>query len=85
MDIKSKIERRTEIYKRVFGTDDGKLVLEDLADFCRMKETAFVPGDIYGTVYQEGMKNVYLHILRVLNLTDKEISELIYETYNVRR
>lgn len=55
-------------YRAVFSGEQGKLVLDDLMDFCRM----FVSND--GFDFYEGRRSVFLHILESMGLTN---------TYNI--
>jgi len=57
-------------YRAVFGGEQGKIVLDDLIDFCRM----FTCTAGYGTELYEGRRTVFLHILESMGLTN---------TYNI--
>jgi hypothetical protein len=59
--------RKVEAYKKVFGTDEGKLVLKELAAFCHMTNPTFT-GDVNQTVFNEGKRNVYLYINHFINV-----------------
>jgi hypothetical protein len=55
-------------YRAVFVSEQGKVVLDDLMDFCRM----FQVND--GMDVYEGRRSVFLHILESMGLTN---------TYNI--
>jgi len=84
MNISDKIKERRAMYRRVFTSKEGREVLKDLGEFCKAKESTFVYGDAEASIYQEGIKATFLHILAVLNHTDEEINDLIYKSFNVR-
>jgi hypothetical protein len=54
-------EKLSELYMRIFNTDDGELLLQDLKNRC----FAFIPSvsiDSHQTYFNEGMRSVVLHI-----------------------
>jgi len=51
-------------YRVVFGGEQGKTVLNDLVDFCRM----FQAND--GMDFYEGRRSVFLHILEQMGITN---------------
>lgn len=55
---------RTQTYKRLFQTDDGKVVLLDLESFCGFHNTSVSEHDpnSYQTFFAEGKRRVYLRI-----------------------
>jgi len=59
----------SQVYMRVFNTDDGLLVLEDLKNRC-FAEISTIPEsnsiDPFTTVRNEGRRSVLLHILTQL-------------------
>ncbi len=71
--IKSVISGRQRSYKRIFGSDneDVKLVLKDLAKFCRANESCFHQ-DVRIHANFEGRREVYLRIMEHLKLTPDE-------------
>lgn len=55
---------RTHAYKRLFKTDDGKVVLKDLESFCGFNNTSVSeqsPNELQ-TFFAEGKRRVYLRI-----------------------
>lgn len=62
-------------YKEMFQTEAGKLILEDLSRICHFKANLFT-GDATRTVYNEGMRNVYLYINSVINVDPKAVEEM---------
>lgn len=67
-------ERKTA-YQFAFGTPGGKAVLDDLATFCRARETCVVLGDRDRTYVLEGRREVYLRIQEHLELTLDQLVE----------
>lgn len=56
-------------YRFIFGTNEGKKVLDDLRKHC--KYDAFVESE-----YDEGARRIYLHILRRLKEDEGDEKEL---------
>ena len=57
------IRRLSVIYKRVFSTPEGKQVFKDLMELCMVFHSTMT-GNSY-TYYNEGMRKVGLHILKM--------------------
>ena len=53
-------------YQHTFSGDAGRQVLEDLAEICHDRATAFVPGDSGLSAFREGQHSVLLHVRDVL-------------------
>jgi hypothetical protein len=67
--------RRSD-YLTTFNGPVPDRVLADLAEFCRARETTFHTDDRLHAVL-EGRREVWLRINKYLNLTDREIQDLI--------
>lgn len=52
-----------DVYKRLFSTPDGKIVLKDLKDHFFVDRTTHVPGDPHGSSLNEGLRMAFLHIV----------------------
>ncbi len=65
---------RLEAYKRLFATDDGKIVLADLVAMYDT-EPPLVIGDPHGTHYAVGQQAVVKGILKKLNTTVDQTKE----------
>lgn len=68
-------------YARVLdpqGRDAG-LVLRDLARYCRLGRSSFVPGDPCQTAFNEGARDVFLHIAEMLSLDAEDFPTLFDE------
>jgi len=73
------INKNTKIaYDAVFNTDDGQIVLQDLAKFCHLMQPAF-NGTTEGLLISEGERNVMLYILKVLERQDLQTFTKISE------
>ncbi len=59
-------EELSAIYKAVFSTVEGQLVLEDLRNRCSIKTTTFSENP-YRTYLNEGMRTVLLNIETRIN------------------
>ena len=60
------IEQLRGNYKRLFDTDDGKVVLEHLKVCFGFYQTTYAKGDPYDTAFFEGQRSVVLNVLRML-------------------
>lgn len=67
---------RKSAYQLAFGSPAGKAVLDDLAAFCRARETCVVPGDRDRTYVLEGRREVYLRAQQYLELSPEELVAL---------
>ena len=54
-------------YKTVFGSNDGKMVMNDLEKRCFYNVTTFAKGDTNETAYYEGQRTVLLFIKSMIN------------------
>ena len=74
MNLQQKLESLTPeqlsaVYKRIFSTDDGMMILEDLKNRCfHYVPTTPITGQIdsYRSAENEGMRKVVLHIQTML-------------------
>ena len=69
---------RIEAYKRVFATDDGKQVLEDLKTRFHINTMTFVDNNRELSFVHEGQRSVVLYVLHLLKdekLTQQTIAE----------
>jgi hypothetical protein len=61
------------VYKRLFATKDGKIILEDLSTVCGQKVASSLPDfDTNRTFFHDGMRNVLLYINQKMNRKDKK-------------
>lgn len=68
-----KIEQVT-MYQTLFATPEGEFVLKDLRRAFGDRPS-FVDGDSHLTAYNEGQRDVYLRIKKLLEMDLKEIIE----------
>ncbi len=54
------------------GDPRGRTVLADLASYCNVGSSSFVPGDPQQTAFNEGARDVYLHILEMSGLNPSD-------------
>ena len=62
-----KIKDLIKQYKTIFGSDDGKMVMEDLEKRCFYNVTTFAKGDTNETAFYEGQRTVLLFIKSMIN------------------
>ena len=63
-------------YRNLFAADEGRLVLDDLARYCRAGTTSFTAGDPHQTAFNEGARDTFLHIAELAGLTPADIAQL---------
>ena len=71
MQVNKKIEQLIKDYQIIFGTDEGKRVLEDLKKRSHFYSTSHVKGDSHESAYMEGQRSVLLFIKQMLLTKDK--------------
>jgi Ca2+-binding EF-hand superfamily protein len=61
-------------YRRLFDSDDGKIVGEDLERFCGFLNTSVSQQspDAYQTFFNEGKRRVYLRIIGMMKVKEKK-------------
>lgn len=71
------VRSRSQAYQYVFDDErvDAKIVLKDLANFCRANQSTFHK-DPRAHAVAEGRREVWLRIQQHLNLTPKQLQEL---------
>lgn len=75
---------RSRAYFHVFRSPDGKLVLEDLAKFCRANETTSHETPT-GMATLEGRRQVFLRIIEHLHKTPEELYEIYGGQYPIQQ
>lgn len=68
-------------YKAVFGTPQGKRVLQDLMAKGGLLQSNYVPGDSHGTAYNEGARSLVLHIFEILRIDLKQLQSTLSEGF----
>ena len=76
----NEIERH-DLYKMVFDSPNGQLILTDLADRHRIFQTTFVTNDPYATAFNEGRRAVILDLIRFINHDLEFIKEVMKERH----
>lgn len=71
--------RRTRLYKKVFSGDDGMDVLKFLAEEAGAYRPSFVANDPYTTAFNEGKRQMYSHIIGVLNQNEEVIRRALQQ------
>ena len=65
-----KLQHIKDCYVRIFNTEDGKKVLDDLKENAYYNQPTFVNNDIHTTLICEGQRMLLLHIL---TMADKNL------------
>lgn len=73
---KALLHSKKRAYETIFNEGiDAKIVMQDLAKFCRANETTF-HANARVQAHLEGRREVWLHIQKYLQLTPDELWEL---------
>ena len=54
-------------------------VLADLAAYCNVGVSSFVPGDPCQTAWREGQRDVFLHLAEILGIAPAEFARILKE------
>ena len=65
-EIEKKVKQLREDYKTVFGTDEGKRVLEDISIRCHESSTTFSKDNSNETAFLEGQRSMLLFTKAIL-------------------
>lgn len=79
----NKLIKRRDAYKKVYRTIEGKEVLDEIIEYCRIYEIS-IGATPSITAFNEGRRSVGLHILHVLGQNDRaleHISKKLEEQY----
>jgi len=75
--LNSKMVANINMYKRVFGSEEGQLVLWDIMKITGFMEPNHVPGDPYTSTFHEGQRSVACTILNRMKYDLNKIDKLI--------
>ena len=78
-DVTAQNDELLRAYNATFGTRWGKLVLTDLAAFCRASESTIVRGDQQASDVLAGRREAFLRIQAMSQLSEDEILQLRME------
>jgi len=67
------IKKLKEFYKKIFKSNEGILVMEDLEKRCHFMSTTNVKGDSHESAYMEGQRSVLLFIKSMLQEENKNV------------
>lgn len=63
-------------YATLLATAEGKLMLRDLASYCRVGASSFAAGDPHQTAFNEGARDVFLHIAEMAGIVPEDFPQL---------
>ncbi len=66
-------------YVNLLGSPEGHAVLRDLAAYCRVGTSSFVPGDPHQTAFNEGARDVFLHVAEMAGVKPDDFPKLTEE------
>ena len=67
------ITKLKEFYKKIFKSNEGILVMEDLEKRCHFMSTTNIKGDSHESAYMEGQRSVLLFIKSMLQEENKNV------------
>lgn len=59
-------DKKRDTYKILFGSEKGKIVLEDLKDFVKLNQSGFNSSSDSTTAFNLGRKEVVLYIKNII-------------------
>lgn len=59
------------------ATPRGRAVMADLAHYCRVGQTSFVAGDPHQTAFNEGARDVFLHVAELVGVSPDDFPPLL--------
>ena len=65
-EVQKRIEQLRKDYKIVFGSDEGKRVLDDISIRCHESSTTFSKDNSHETAFLEGQRSISLFIKGIL-------------------
>lgn len=66
-------------YRQMFGSIEGKTVLRDLALYCNVGHSSFNAGDPHSTAFNEGARDVFLHIAEMSGIEPEDFPTIVKE------
>lgn len=75
----NKLNNRSINYTTTFNTDQGKEVLKDLAKVCNAYGASYVTGDPMETARNEGRREVYNYIMKILEANQELLHRQYYQ------
>lgn len=63
-------------YRALLASPEGKLMLRDLAAYCRVGQSSFVAGDPHQTAFNEGARDVFLHVAEMAGIRPEDFPQL---------
>ena len=73
------VNKKRDTYKRLFETEDGKYVLNDLYRFCRINSPSYVEGYSDKTSFNEGAKSFAYYVKNILKQSSIDVETFIEE------
>lgn len=82
----ARARRVAEAYRQRLDGDDAlaRLILSDLAHYCRAGQSSFVAGDPHQTAFNEGARDVFLHVAEMCGLMPADFAGLVQEVIDER-
>ncbi len=72
-------EQLAKAYRRLIESRDGQRIIADLARYTNVLNSSYAPGDAHQTLFNEGQRDVYLHIMSMARLSDDELLSLMQQ------
>lgn len=79
-------QRVAEAYRLQLSPESAaaRLILSDLAHYCRVGQSSFAAGDPQATAFNEGARDTFLHVAEMCGLKPADFTGLIDEVIDDR-
>lgn len=69
-----------DMYKTLFASNNGRLILHDLCMKCGMFQSSHTVGDSHSMAFNEGRRSVVIEILDIINKDQSKILQQFSES-----
>lgn len=66
-------------YRRLIQDEQGRLLLEDIARYANLYNSSFCPNDALATAFNEGQRDLFLHITAMAQLDEQAVLALLLD------
>jgi hypothetical protein len=79
MDISNLWRKKIKSYQKVFGSEEGRIVLHDLYKLCKINNPSYVENSPDKTAFNEGVKYVAYYLKNTLKQSTADIDKFLEE------
>ena len=66
-----KVDQQSQVlsaYRQLQSSDFGRIIIEDLARYCNLRNASFDPQSPHSTSFNEGQRDALLHLLEMCQI-----------------